>query len=755
MNKAHQDQLHFEYQSAKSLHERCSEILSDKKSLLGEKQLSAFLIKHIKDYAKLLKEFSIPSAGGDKHFHFLKKTLRSVDLLEASSRIIAFTTHYMCSNESVYPQGLAIAIAKDFFARLAPKEKISDDKQLLKHGAHFFFILRKKLHILSLEHIKGTISENHVVLSDEFCKQYYRFYSSIHLSPYLVPMLCIPNKWTANIVGGYLTSEFKRHTHLVRHNNRIISKKCTPEEFLPEVYDSLKAIQGTRWALNKRMLFFLQDAFNLGVNLPDVYNSITNRTEALSIIGPIKKELRKEYKKEERDSDKIHRLIREINFEKKKLSRLSEYTFLLSACKHLGSRDFYFPWTFDFRGRIYPCAVMLEPQGSDIAKSLLMFADKIFLSDDSIDWVAVHGANCFGLDKVSFADRIAWVSDHERIIFKSATNPSKDEFWRTASKPFSFLAFCFEWHDIKKYGSQHRSGLPIFQDGTCNAFQHYAALLLDPTIGKHVNIIPNDKPYDIYSLMLNTLYELIDRADKEAFKDICHCIDRTLIKKCVMPFSYGMKFLSMKDVIADHLAEKRLSSDDYKEQIKTLYYFIKEIVRRHAPSFEKVKQWLANVANETSKHNIPIKWTTPLGFVVYHHYANISSTKQISTAIGSLQLKQIVDDGVNRYTQRDALPPNFIHSLDASHCLKTILELKKKGIHDFAPVYDCIAVHANNVSQLKSTLAETFIEIYTRNVLKDFKDEFESQHPDFKLPDPPERGDLDINLVRNSDYFYN
>jgi|GEM_PF-5509893 len=755
MNKAHQGQLHFEYQSAKSLHERCSEILSDKKSLLGEKQLSAFLIKHIKDYAKLLEEFSIPSAGGDKHFHLLKKTLRSVDLLEASSRIIAFTTHYMCSNESVYPQGLAIAIAKDFFARLAPKEKISDDKQLLKHGAHFFFILRKKLHILSLEHIKGTISENHVVLSDEFCKQYYRFYSSIHLSPYLVPMLCIPNKWTADIVGGYLTREFKRHTRLVRHNNRIISKKCTPEEFLPEVYDSLNAIQGTRWALNKRMLFFLQDAFNLGVNLPNVYNSIANRTEALSVIWPIKKELRKEFKKEERDSDKIHRLIRDINSEKKKISRLSEYTFLLSACKHLGSRDFYFPWTFDFRGRIYPCAVMLEPQGSDIAKSLLMFANKISLSDDSIDWVAVHGANCFGLDKVSFADRIAWVSDHERIIFQSATDPSKDEFWRTANKPFSFLAFCFEWHDIKKYGSQHRSGLPIFQDGTCNAFQHYAAISLDPLIGKHVNLISSDKPNDVYALMLDSIQKQIATHGDEEIKAISNLIDRKLVKKCVMPFSYGMKYLSMHEVVDDHFNENSTEQNNHKGQIKKIYHLIRDTVHRHAPSFRLVKTWLSGIADKTAKQNIPITWTTPLGFVVYHHYANISSTKQISTAIGSLQLKQIVDDGVNRYTQRDALPPNFIHSLDASHCLKTILELKRKGIHDFAPVHDCIAVHANNVPQLKSTLAETFIEIYTRNVLKDFKDEFESQHPDFKLPDPPERGDLDINLVRNSDYFFN
>lgn len=568
-------------------------------------------------------------------------------------------------------------------------------------------------------------------------------------------MLCIPDKWTANVSGGYLTHEFKRHTRLVRHNNRIISNKCTSDEFSPEVYDSLNAIQGTRWALNIRMLLFLQDAFNSGIDLPDQYNSITNHNEALSAIGPINKSLSVECKKDDKDIAKIRKLINDKNIEKKKISRLVEYSFLLSTCKHLGSRSFYFPWTFDFRGRVYPCSVMLEPQGSDIAKSLLMFANKISLSDDSMAWVAVHGANCFGLDKMPFVDRIAWVSGHERDIIQSATNPAKVEFWRAASSPFSFLSFCFEWHDIKKYGPQHRSGLPIFQDGTCNAFQHYAAISLDHYVGSHVNLVPSEEPHDMYALMLESIQNKILTHGDDNIKAISSLIDRKLVKKCVMPFSYGMKYLSMRDVVDDHFSETLADNSAYVGQIKKIYALIRDTVHGHAPSFKRVKTWLLSVADKTAKHNIPIKWTTPLGFVVYHHYANRVSTSQIKTVIGSLVLKQIANDGVNRYKQRDALPPNFIHSLDASHCLKTILELKKKGITDFAPVHDCIAVHANHIPTLKSTLAETFIEIYSRNVLEDFKDEFESQHPDFKLPDPPKRGDLDINLVRNSDYFFN
>jgi DNA-directed RNA polymerase len=49
--------------------------------------------------------------------------------------------------------------------------------------------------------------------------------------------------------------------------------------------------------------------------------------------------------------------------------------------------------------------------------------------------------------------------------------------------------------------------------------------------------------------------------------------------------------------------------------------------------------------------------------------------------------------------QRTAFPPNFVHSLDASHMLMTSLKMKEKG-HTFAAVHDSFWTHPSDVDEL-------------------------------------------------------
>src|SRR5262249_36113216 len=51
-------------------------------------------------------------------------------------------------------------------------------------------------------------------------------------------------------------------------------------------------------------------------------------------------------------------------------------------------------------------------------------------------------------------------------------------------------AFCLEWATFKREGFGFISSLPIALDGTCNALQHYAAMLRDEKSGEAVNLTP-------------------------------------------------------------------------------------------------------------------------------------------------------------------------------------------------------------------------------------------------------------------------
>ena len=93
----------------------------------------------------------------------------------------------------------------------------------------------------------------------------------------------------------------------------------------------------------------------------------------------------------------------------------------------------YYVWTLDWRGRLYPIQPYLNPQGDDVAKSLLEFAEGKPLGERGAYWLKVHLANCYGVDKVSYDDRIAWVEEHHELILDSAKNPLDGQrFWTEA-----------------------------------------------------------------------------------------------------------------------------------------------------------------------------------------------------------------------------------------------------------------------------------------------------------------------------------
>lgn len=68
--------------------------------------------------------------------------------------------------------------------------------------------------------------------------------------------------------------------------------------------------------------------------------------------------------------------------------------------------DFYIPNFMDFRGRIYSAVSYLNYQGSDIARSLIEFAEGCDLNNDNIKYVYLYLANTAGRNKLAIDDKI-------------------------------------------------------------------------------------------------------------------------------------------------------------------------------------------------------------------------------------------------------------------------------------------------------------------------------------------------------------
>jgi DNA-directed RNA polymerase len=102
----------------------------------------------------------------------------------------------------------------------------------------------------------------------------------------------------------------------------------------------------------------------------------------------------------------------------------------------------------------------------------------------------------------------------------------------------------------------------------------------------------------------------------------------------------------------------------------------------------------------------------------------------------------------------NGIAPNFVHSMDASHLMLCVQKCVDDGIHDFWMVHDSFGTHASNAGQLSRNIRSTFVQMYTdHDVLEDFAHECSKVAGD-EIPEPPTKGDFDLQVVTDSEYFF-
>lgn len=288
------------------------------------------------------------------------------------------------------------------------------------------------------------------------------------LNPFFLPMICPPRDWTSVYSGGYI-SPYLVKNKLVKNPNKAYLKELDKRN-MPEVYSAINTIQSTPWKINKKVLDVVLQLWDKDISIaglpkreniepppfpyPDLDKSA--RTEEQQRVIRIWKNEAVAAYKQNIQSRSIRLLTAQII---QLAKRFSIY------------ENIWYPYQLDFRGRIYPIPALLQPQGNDLAKGLLMFGKGEKLgTDEAVRWLMIHGANNFGVDKVSYDDRVKWIQEHEQEILGYAQNPLENQGWAEADNPFQFLAFCYEYDNYKKNGLDAVTHLPIYVDGTCNGF---------------------------------------------------------------------------------------------------------------------------------------------------------------------------------------------------------------------------------------------------------------------------------------------
>lgn len=592
------------------------------------------------------------------------------------------------------------------------------------------------------------------------------------LSPLHLPMVAPPRDWQSPFAGGYLTAMLR--PRLIRTTKTDYLSDIGGVD-LSRVTGAVNAIQKTGWRINRAVLDVMLDEVERGgghAGLPHTHGQELPPRPACLVAGvPVGR--RTAMQKEEVVAWKIRASrVHAANF-KNQAERIILAQKLYVAQRFATEERIWFPHFLDFRGRVYPFASYLNPQSDDTGRGLLEFADGMPLGEDGAFWLAVHLAGLWGVDKVSFEDRVAWVMEHEEGILQSALEPHDDNaFWREAEKPWQALAACFDWLGYKLNGDEHVSHTPIAMDGSCSGLQHYSALLRDPIGGAAVNLVPADKPADIYTAVAQRAQVLSDSSadgtNDEMVKAWAGKFCRKVAKQPTMTLCYSATKYGWRNQI-EHALRKLDTEGPYLapdvDRFRASVYaadVIEKALAGTVVAAAAAMAWLKQVSDVCTQAGCPVRWTSPLGLPVLMDYRE-KQRSLIKVHFGGEPVQFVLQADTaqrSRRKQGSSIAPNFVHSLDAAHLLATVNLCVEEGIHHFAVIHDSFATHACNTSALNVVLREAFVRQYEAPVLEHFLTEVRAllravapEAVDL-LPPVPEKGSLDLAAVRNSDFFF-
>jgi len=83
--------------------------------------------------------------------------------------------------------------------------------------------------------------------------------------------------------------------------------------------------------------------------------------------------------------------------------------------------------------------------------------------------------------------------------------------------------------------------------------------------------------------------------------------------------------------------------------------------------------------------------------------------------------------------QASAFPPNFVHSLDATHMLLTAIETHRRGL-TFAAVHDSYWTHACDIDAMSTVIRDTFIDLHSSDMLSKLQAEFRQRYKGYRIP---------------------
>mgnify|MGYP001443157092 FL=1 len=544
-------------------------------------------------------------------------------------------------------------------------------------------------------------------------------------SPISWPMLIEPRDWSNLHDGGYYLNDITKCHEMVR---RGVPLPIQGEK----TYQFLNLIQKVKYCLNDFTVEVAEELEEKEITVGKFRPVLHHQEPPKPFDIDTNKEARKEWKKKAA-------IAKNKNANEWRTSCRTRMT--MNCVREFKGKDYYIPWSFDYRGRAYPIPSFLTPQDTDFGKSLIKFSDEAPITDEGKKWLAFQVATTVGLDKATLDERLMWpkLIENKARIIRVATDPINNiGDWETADEPWQFLAACEEYYAVVIAETRTTTGLPVATDATCSGLQILAGLARDKSTASLVNVIPSEKPQDAYQVIADKSLNNIPERLRPYW-------DRKKTKRCVMTIPYNAKPFSNRQYIRD--AFNDIDIDVENEELTQIVQAVRTAMEEVVPGPMKVMRWIeTEVANAIKKGTDQLIWVTPSGFRVTQRLMKMNIKVLELKLLGRVQVR-IADGekGVDLQHHKNATAPNLIHSLDAS-----LLHLCATQFHaPISLIHDSVLCRATDMNLLSHLVRDTYMQLFTKHdFLTDFAQAIGAES------EPPIIGDLQPSSVIESLYFF-
>ena len=547
-------------------------------------------------------------------------------------------------------------------------------------------------------------------------------------APINLPMICEPNDWTNEQAGGYYCNQARIGNKLIRTFGPSRLQGETPLQFLNHLQKVAYQVNGFILDVANRLE---EDSYavKLGKFLPADTRPLPEKPADIAT----NKEARDVYRKA---------CVEVYDHNSTSLKRCIRTKLTLATARRFAKEERYFlPWSYDYRGRVYPIPAFLTPQDTCFGKSLVRFADGEPLTERGLYWLRFQLATTYGLDKATMEERQEWAQSPEAlaIITAIATDPIGNiSDWEGCDEPFLFLAAAEEYHSLVIAKTRTHTLLPIAVDATCSGLQVLAGLSHDRSTAELVNVFPGSKPSDAYKAVAN-------RVNPKLPKEWGIELSRSDVKKVVMTVPYNSQPHSNRGYIRDALKGRDLEITP--DQLTIIVRHTREAMNEIVPGPMQVMTWLnTEIVNAIKSGKDHIEWTTPSGFAVKQDLRKVNTERIEAHLMGRVQLHigtSLGDPDLNHH--KNAGSPNLIHSMDAS-----ILQIGLKDFTGpFTVIHDSVLCGANQMDAMQAAVRDAYVEIFLHHSpLHDFADAIGAETP------PPMQYTFDPETVKESTYFF-